>query len=343
MRHSCNFVQGVCDLREFPPLKFWFRPSLSSLRVIPWKLFCFGACLCNSTRTGGNLLLLPIAIITSVSSLYLQLFCGVPAAVIGLPDHLVVKCIIVLCLECYFSLDCLHWKLWFVVISSCLWCWIAVVGSFKLESLGDFSFAISLSMASVLAPTIFKQIAFECIEMHSVVVHIYWGVLYTTLKHLISVSVSFKDGAYVVVRGWSYFFLDLFLYHHAPSRNVLLKWEWQIKDLILGVWVFLDYRFVWLTWMWCVAAFKALRAERMGDSVPGLALLGAGTFALSQYVPKLGELAHLASVKVIWSRSQVEASFHTILWKTNTKRVECVTPYLLSFTERQLTALFDMS
>lgn len=44
----------------------------------------------------------------------------------------------------------------------------------------------------------------------------------------------------------------------------------------------------------------------MGDSVPGLALLGAGTFALSQYVPKLGELAHLASVKVIWSRSQVE-------------------------------------
>ena len=51
----------------------------------------------------------------------------------------------------------------------------------------------------------------------------------------------------------------------------------------------------------------------MGDSVPGLALLGAGTFALSQYVPKLGELAHLASVKVIWSRSQVEASFHTIL------------------------------
>lgn len=28
-------------------------------------------------------------------SLYFQLVCGVPAAVIGLPDHLVVKCIIV--------------------------------------------------------------------------------------------------------------------------------------------------------------------------------------------------------------------------------------------------------
>lgn len=43
--------------------------------------------------------------------------------------------------------------------------------------------------------------------------------------------------------------------------------------------------------------------------MPGLALLGAGTFALSQYVPKLQELAHLASLKVVWSRSQVEASF----------------------------------
>jgi len=46
----------------------------------------------------------------------------------------------------------------------------------------------------------------------------------------------------------------------------------------------------------------------MGDSLPGFALLGAGTFALSQYVPKLGELAHLASVKVIWSRSQDSAT-----------------------------------
>lgn len=71
-----------------------------------------------------------------------------------------------LCLEWYFSLDCLHWKLWFVVISSCLWCWIGVVWFFELESLGEFSFAISLSNASVLAPTILKQIAFECIEMH---------------------------------------------------------------------------------------------------------------------------------------------------------------------------------
>ena len=80
----------------------------------------------------------------------------------------------------------------------------------------------------------------------------------------------------------------------------------------------------------------------MGDSVPGLALLGAGTFALAQYVPKLGELAHLASVKVIWSRSQVEASFTWFNERQTLKKVEYATPYLLSFTERQLTALFDI-
>jgi hypothetical protein len=41
------------------------------------------------------------------------------------------------------------------------------------------------------------------------------------------------------------------------------------------------------------------------DTVPGLALLGAGQFACTTYVPKLGDLAHLASLKVIWSRSKV--------------------------------------
>jgi len=41
------------------------------------------------------------------------------------------------------------------------------------------------------------------------------------------------------------------------------------------------------------------------DTVPGLALLGAGQFACTTYVPKLGDLAHLASLKIIWSRSKV--------------------------------------
>ncbi|CAM6048057.1 unnamed protein product [Sphagnum compactum] len=40
------------------------------------------------------------------------------------------------------------------------------------------------------------------------------------------------------------------------------------------------------------------------DTVPGLALVGAGQFACTTYVPKLGDLAHLASLKVIWSRSK---------------------------------------
>ncbi|KAG0574587.1 hypothetical protein KC19_VG274200 [Ceratodon purpureus] len=44
--------------------------------------------------------------------------------------------------------------------------------------------------------------------------------------------------------------------------------------------------------------------EEMADSVPGLALLGSGVFASSQYIPKLGELVDLISLKVIWSRSE---------------------------------------
>ena len=43
----------------------------------------------------------------------------------------------------------------------------------------------------------------------------------------------------------------------------------------------------------------------MADAVPGLALLGSGVFASSQYLPKLGELGELVSLRTIWSRSEV--------------------------------------
>lgn len=56
--------------------------------------------------------------------------------------------------------------------------------------------------------------------------------------------------------------------------------------------------------LWC-AAFKPAMADTQEGPVPGLALLGAGVFASTQYVPKLGSLAHLVSLKVIWSRSKV--------------------------------------
>jgi hypothetical protein len=46
--------------------------------------------------------------------------------------------------------------------------------------------------------------------------------------------------------------------------------------------------------------------EAMADAVPGLALLGSGVFASTQYVPKLGELGELISLKTIWSRSEVD-------------------------------------
>lgn len=43
----------------------------------------------------------------------------------------------------------------------------------------------------------------------------------------------------------------------------------------------------------------------MADGIPGLALLGSGIFASSQYIPKLGELGGIVSLNTIWSRSEV--------------------------------------
>ncbi|XP_024378012.1 dehydrogenase FPY6 isoform X2 [Physcomitrium patens] len=42
----------------------------------------------------------------------------------------------------------------------------------------------------------------------------------------------------------------------------------------------------------------------MADGIPGLALLGSGIFASSQYIPKLGELGGIVSLNTIWSRSE---------------------------------------
>lgn len=56
--------------------------------------------------------------------------------------------------------------------------------------------------------------------------------------------------------------------------------------------------------------------EAMADAVPGLALLGSGVFASTQYVPKLGELGELISLKTIWSRSEDAAKKALLLAKS---------------------------
>jgi predicted dehydrogenase len=42
-----------------------------------------------------------------------------------------------------------------------------------------------------------------------------------------------------------------------------------------------------------------------GSELPRIALVGAGIFARTQYIPRLREIAHLVVVKAIWSRTQV--------------------------------------
>nr|XP_024398161.1 uncharacterized protein LOC112293212 isoform X1 [Physcomitrium patens]XP_024398162.1 uncharacterized protein LOC112293212 isoform X1 [Physcomitrium patens] len=49
---------------------------------------------------------------------------------------------------------------------------------------------------------------------------------------------------------------------------------------------------------------KSNVVETMAKTAPGLALLGSGIFASSQYLPKLGELSEVISLRVIWSRSE---------------------------------------
>jgi hypothetical protein len=39
--------------------------------------------------------------------------------------------------------------------------------------------------------------------------------------------------------------------------------------------------------------------------LPRIAVIGAGIFARTQYIPRLREIAHLVVLKAIWSRTQV--------------------------------------
>jgi len=59
----------------------------------------------------------------------------------------------------------------------------------------------------------------------------------------------------------------------------------------------------------------------MATKVPQIAILGAGIFVKSQYIPRLSEISHLFHLKAIWSRSQV----------TPFVRYYCITLFSLFF------------
>ena len=57
--------------------------------------------------------------------------------------------------------------------------------------------------------------------------------------------------------------------------------------------------------------------------LPRIAVLGAGIFARTQYIPRLREIAHLVVLKAIWSRTQVCAPVPAPLRILALKTIEC--------------------
>lgn len=43
----------------------------------------------------------------------------------------------------------------------------------------------------------------------------------------------------------------------------------------------------------------------VNPSSPGIAILGAGIFVKTQYIPRLAEISDLVDLKAIWSRTEV--------------------------------------
>jgi predicted dehydrogenase len=56
----------------------------------------------------------------------------------------------------------------------------------------------------------------------------------------------------------------------------------------------------------------------MADSksvLPRIAVIGAGIFVRTQYIPRLREIADLVVVKAIWSRSEVKQKYFLLKLK----------------------------
>ncbi|VAI17106.1 unnamed protein product [Triticum turgidum subsp. durum] len=62
-----------------------------------------------------------------------------------------------------------------------------------------------------------------------------------------------------------------------------------------------------------------------GDSelLPRIAVVGAGIFARTQYIPRLREISHLVVLKAIWSRTQVSAEAAAELARDFAPGIEC--------------------
>ncbi|KAK3129229.1 hypothetical protein QOZ80_6BG0474180 [Eleusine coracana subsp. coracana] len=60
-----------------------------------------------------------------------------------------------------------------------------------------------------------------------------------------------------------------------------------------------------------------------GAGLPQIAVIGAGIFARTQYIPRLREIAHLVVLKAIWSRTEESAKAATELARDFAPEIEC--------------------
>ncbi|KAF2545901.1 hypothetical protein F2Q70_00022796 [Brassica cretica] len=58
-------------------------------------------------------------------------------------------------------------------------------------------------------------------------------------------------------------------------------------------------------------------------SPPGIAILGAGIFVKTQYIPRLAEISDLVNLKAIWSRSEESAKGAVEVARKHFPGVEC--------------------
>lgn len=61
----------------------------------------------------------------------------------------------------------------------------------------------------------------------------------------------------------------------------------------------------------------------MVNPSPGIAILGAGIFVKTQYIPRLAEISDLVVLKAIWSRTEVTFFSFYHFWKSEVNYRDC--------------------
>lgn len=75
---------------------------------------------------------------------------------------------------------------------------------------------------------------------------------------------------------------------------------------------------------------------------PQIAILGAGTFVKTQYIPRLAEISNLVSLKAMWSRTEVpQLTYMFLAWDRLTR--DLIIFWYRNLLEVQLRLLGNIS